>query len=72
MINSPLRKNGELQKATWDEAFTKVSDEFKRIASEHGPKAVSVIGTGQFLTEEFYTLGKFVQPHRVKHKKEKI
>ncbi len=68
MINSPeriqtplIRKDGEFQSASWDEAFTKVSDEFKRIAKEHGPKAVSVIGTGQFLTEEFYTLGKFVQ-----------
>ncbi len=68
MINSPeriqtplIRRDGELQPATWDEAFTKVSNEFKCIAKEHGEKAVSVIGTGQFLTEEFYTLGKFVQ-----------
>jgi len=68
MINSPhriltplIRKDGELEPASWDETFTKVSDAFKRIAKEHGPKAVSVIGTGQFLTEEFYTLGKFVQ-----------
>ncbi len=68
MINSPeriqtplIRKDDELQPASWDEAFTKVSDEFKRIAKEHGSSAVSVIGTGQLLTEEFYTLGKFVQ-----------
>ena len=68
MINSPYRvanplikKDGKLQDASWDEAFTKVSDEFKRIQKEHGNKAVAVIGTGQFLTEEFYTLGKFVQ-----------
>ncbi len=68
MINSPhrittplIRKNGELQSASWDEAYRKVSDEFKRIASQHGEKAVSCISTGQLLTEEFYTLGKFVQ-----------
>jgi len=61
-IETPLIREGEaLQKATWDEAFTKVSSEFKRIAKESGEKAVAVIGTGQFLTEEFYTLGKFVQ-----------
>ena len=60
-IQNPLiRKNGELISVPWDEAYTKVSDEFKRIAHEYGEKAVSVIGTGQFLTEEFYTLGKFV------------
>jgi assimilatory nitrate reductase catalytic subunit len=68
MINSPhrvaaplIRKNGEFEAVSWDEAFTKVSSEFKRIQKEHGNKAVAVIGTGQFLTEEFYTLGKFVQ-----------
>ena len=68
MINSPhrianplIKKDGKLQEASWDEAFTKVSSEFKRIQKEHGNKAVAVIGTGQFLTEEFYTLGKFVQ-----------
>jgi assimilatory nitrate reductase catalytic subunit len=68
MINSPhrittplVRKNGELKSASWDEAFSKVSEEFKRIAKTHGEKAVSIISTGQLLTEEFYTLGKFVQ-----------
>lgn len=68
MINSPhriaaplIKKEGRLQNVSWDEAFTKVSSEFKRIQKEHGNKAVAVIGTGQFLTEEFYTLGKFVQ-----------
>ncbi|MDQ7043404.1 MAG: nitrate reductase [Sulfurimonas sp.] len=68
MINSKdriltplIKKDGKLEAASWDEAFTKVSSEFKRIAKEHGEKAVAVIGTGQLLTEEFYTLGKFVQ-----------
>ncbi|SFV52370.1 Assimilatory nitrate reductase large subunit [hydrothermal vent metagenome] len=68
MLNSPyrvtspmIRKNGKLQETSWDEAFKKVSDEFKRIQKEHGNKAVGVISTGQLLTEEFYTLGKFVQ-----------
>jgi len=61
-VQTPLiRRNGKLESATWDEAFTKVSDEFKRIEQTHGPKAVSVIGTGQILSEEFYVLGKFVQ-----------
>ena len=68
MLNSPyrvpgpmVRKNGKLEETSWDEAFTKVSSEFKRIQKEHGNKAVAVISTGQLLTEEFYTLGKFVQ-----------
>ncbi len=68
MLNSPyrveaplIRKNDKLEKASWDEAFSKVSSEFKRIQKEHGNKAVAVISTGQLLTEEFYALGKFVQ-----------
>lgn len=61
-VTTPLiQKNGELVDASWDEAYTKVSDEFKRIAKEHGEKAVGVLSSGQLLTEEFYTLGKFVQ-----------
>jgi len=68
LINSPervstplIKKNGELVYASWEDAYTKVANEFKRISAEHGPKAVGVISTGQLLTEEFYTLGKFVQ-----------
>jgi assimilatory nitrate reductase catalytic subunit len=61
-IKSPLiRKDSKLQEVNWDEAFKVVSDKFKSIASTHGKSAVACISTGQLLTEEFYTLGKFVQ-----------
>ncbi len=56
-----IRKNGELRAVDWDEAFTKVSDKFKDIQKEYGKSAVACLSTGQFLTEDFYTLGKFVQ-----------
>ncbi len=61
-VAAPLvRKNGTLTPVSWDEAFTKVSDEFKRIQEAHGKGAVAVVSTGQLLTEEFYMLGKFTQ-----------
>lgn len=61
-LRAPLiKKDGVLQETSWDAAYEKVSAEFKRIAQEHGERAVGVISTGQLLTEEFYTLGKFVQ-----------
>ncbi len=61
-VTTPLiKKNNKLVSASWDEAYRRVSDEFKHIAKEHGEKAVGVISTGQILTEEFYALGKFVQ-----------
>ncbi len=56
-----IKKEGKHEAVTWDESYRKVSDEFKRITREHGPKAIGVISSGQLLTEEFYTLGKFVQ-----------
>ncbi|MDH5464518.1 MAG: molybdopterin-dependent oxidoreductase, partial [Thiovulaceae bacterium] len=61
LLGPKIRKNGQLEDVSWDEAFSKTSNEFKRIAKEHGPEAVSVISSGQLLTEEFYTLGKLVQ-----------
>jgi len=61
-VSTPMiRKNGELQAVEWDEAFKHTADKFKAIQAEHGKGAVACISTGQFLTEDFYTLGKFVQ-----------
>ncbi len=61
-FESPMiRKDGILEEVTWNEAFSKVAKSFKDIQKEHGKNAVACISTGQLLTEEFYTLGKFVQ-----------
>ena len=61
-VKSPLiRKNGDFKEVEWDEAFSKVSNSFKNLASKYGKKSIACISTGQLLTEEFYTLGKFVQ-----------
>jgi assimilatory nitrate reductase catalytic subunit len=56
-----IRKNGQLVPSSWDEVFKTTSDKFKDIQSKHGNGAVAIVSTGQLLTEEFYTLGKFVQ-----------
>ena len=68
MLNSPervlypkIRRYGELHDASWQDAYTKVSESFKNIANKYGSKAVGIISTGQMLTEEFYTLGKLAQ-----------
>jgi len=56
-----VKKNGKLVNTTWEEAFKRASDKFKEIQKKYGKTSIGVISTGQFLTEEFYTLGKFVQ-----------
>jgi len=61
LLSPMVKDNGALKHTSWDEAFRVSSEAFKRIAKEHGAQAIGVISTGQLLTEEFYTLGKFVQ-----------
>jgi len=68
MVRAPTRlpgamvkEDGEFKQVSWEEAFSRVSSKFKEIQAKYGKKAIGVISTGQLLTEEFYTLGKFVQ-----------
>lgn len=56
-----LRKNGLLTPVSWDEALDTMAELFRDIQLRHGNESLGVVGTGQLLTEEFYTLGKLVQ-----------
>ncbi|WP_457597851.1 molybdopterin oxidoreductase family protein, partial [Hydrogenimonas sp.] len=56
-----IRREGGFEQVGWEEAFKRVNDTFKEVQEKYGKKSVAVISTGQLLTEEFYTLGKFVQ-----------
>jgi len=61
-VTTPMmKKNNMLKAVSWDEAFKHTSDKFKSIQEKYGKGAVACISTGQFLTEDFYTLGKFMQ-----------
>lgn len=61
-VTTPMiRKDGVLKAVEWDEVFQYTANKFKAIQAKHGKGAVACISTGQFLTEDFYTLGKFVQ-----------
>lgn len=56
-----LRKQGRLVPVSWDEALETLVDKFGSIQAKYGKQSLGVIGTGQLVTEEFYTLGKLVQ-----------
>jgi anaerobic selenocysteine-containing dehydrogenase len=56
-----LRKNGKLVPVTWDEALSTMVERIGAIQAAYGPASLGVVGTGQLVTEEFYTLGKLVQ-----------
>ena len=56
-----LRKNGKLEPVSWDEALATMVERIAALQAKHGPDTLGVVGTGQLLTEEYYTLGKLVQ-----------
>jgi assimilatory nitrate reductase catalytic subunit len=56
-----LRKNGKLERVSWDEALTTMVERFRKTQAAYGPQSLGVLSTGQLVTEEFYTLGKLVQ-----------
>jgi anaerobic selenocysteine-containing dehydrogenase len=56
-----LRKNGKFEPVSWEEALETMIERIGIIQGKHGYGALGVVGTGQLLTEEFYTLGKLVQ-----------
>jgi anaerobic selenocysteine-containing dehydrogenase len=56
-----LRKDGKLVPVSWDEALDTMIEKFGAVQQRYGNDALGVVGTGQLLTEECYTLGKLVQ-----------
>jgi assimilatory nitrate reductase catalytic subunit len=56
-----LRKNGQLVPVSWEEALDTMVSRIRDIQARHGDESLGVVGTGQLLTEECYTLGKLVQ-----------
>lgn len=49
-----VRKNGRLQRASWDEAMRLVADQMADAIRRHGPQSVAYYGSGQALSEESY------------------
>ena len=59
-----LRKGGRntpLVPVSWEEALTVMVERIGTLQTVYGAETLGVVGTGQLLTEEFYTLGKLVQ-----------
>ena len=62
---TPLLRTGgrgtPLEPVSWERALDVMVERIGALQQKHGPQTFGVIGTGQLLTEEFYTLGKLVQ-----------
>jgi assimilatory nitrate reductase catalytic subunit len=47
--------------ASWDEALDRVAANFTRTIADHGPDAVALYVSGQFLTEDYYVANKLMK-----------
>ncbi len=61
IVNSPdrlkypmIRKNGKLERASWEEAMALVAEKFAGTIKKNGPNSVAYYGSGQALSEESY------------------
>lgn len=71
-LTTPLiRKNGELQEATWDEALDTVAKKLSAIKEEHGGDALGFMSSAKTLNEENYVFQKMARAvfgtHNVDH-----
>lgn len=61
-LRKPLvRRNGELQPATWDEALQAVAQGLKGVLAAAGPHAVAALGSPQLTNEAAYLLSKLMR-----------
>jgi len=61
-LTSPmLKKNGQLQEASWDEAIQTTAEKLKTIIETHGPDSVGVLASAKITNEENYLVQKFAR-----------
>lgn len=61
-LRSPMvRKNGQLENVSWDEAYDYIVNKFNSISSEHGPDAIAGISSARCTNEENYLMQKFIR-----------
>src|SRR6185312_8615358 len=49
------------QRASWDEALTRVAQNFSDVIQRHGPDSVALYVSGQLLTEDYYVANKLMK-----------
>ncbi len=61
-LKQPLvRKNGELEPASWDEALDRAADGFRKVKEKHGRHAVYAVASGRAPHESAYMVQKFIR-----------
>ena len=61
-LTTPLiKKNGEFQDVSWDEAIQTAAEKLKGIVKAHGPDSVGVLTSAKITNEENYLAQKFAR-----------
>ncbi len=61
-LRTPLiRRNGELQPVSWEEAYTYLTEQLTRIRRDHGAQAIAGISSARCTNEENYLMQKFLR-----------
>ncbi|MFN4254264.1 MAG: formate dehydrogenase subunit alpha [Saprospiraceae bacterium] len=56
-----IRKNGQLEQVSWDEAYDYIASKLTQIRAEHGPDAIAGISSSRCTNEENYLMQKFIR-----------
>lgn len=61
-LTSPMvKKDGQLQEVSWDEAIRTTADRLQAIIKDHGPDSVGVLVSAKITNEENYLAQKFAR-----------
>lgn len=56
-----IRRNGELERVTWDEVYDYIAERLTAIRDEFGPNAIGGISSSRCTNEENYLMQKFIR-----------
>ena len=61
-LRSPMiKRNGEFEEVTWDEAYDFIVDKFQTLKEEHGPDSIAGISSARTPNEENYLMQKLMR-----------
>ncbi len=56
-----IKKNGQFEKVTWEEAYQYIGERLKQYRTEHGPDSIAGISSSRCTNEENYLMQKFIR-----------
>ncbi len=61
-LRSPMiKRNGEFEEASWDEAYDHITDHLTKVIKENGPDQIAGISSSRCTNEENYLMQKFIR-----------